>query len=519
MEGNDPPENEGLRLPPECGLEPLSSNFELRENSRVSEQLTFYDTWEWSLWFQRLFLFSGQNKIHLAESEQGWPGTALVIADVQRSFPRFAREFVDPGLRRELSTITGLRALGRIASLRVVRRKFDLLNEQEKVVCRLDLTEISPEKDEPFYRFVALQPLRGYHAEAKTARDLLEAHGATPMVHGPLAALFEHEGRTPREYTLKPVFNIRHDTRAREALRKIVRRMLEIAVSNENGILQDIDTEFLHDYRICIRKIRSVMSLVKGVFPQERTQSLKRKLSTLTNATNRLRDLDVYLLARNEYTHLLPEALRTGLEAMFRDFAQERKRALKKMRVHLTSPAYRNQIEELDRFFTSPDALPASPASELPIGPLIAHRICKRYRTIRRLQKTLTPETPDKVVHQLRISCKKLRYLLEFFGELFPSAETAQIVKQLRRLQNRLGLFNDYSVQQQALLQYWNGQHSKNGRRERTDLLSLSLGGLIAVLHQKQQIQRKRIHNALDAFCSKEVKKLFQQAFKVDSIP
>ncbi len=62
---------------------------------------------------------------------------------------------------------------------------------------------------------------------------------------------------------------------------------------------------------------------------------------------------------------------------------------------------------------------------------------------------------PDEAVHQVRIQCKKLRYLVEFFSELLPAEETEHIEKQLRRLQNTLGLFNDYSVQQRSLLSYW----------------------------------------------------------------
>ncbi len=516
MEKKRTPESEALRLPEGGGLESLSSTFEVRENASESDQFIFYDTWEWNLWFKRLFLFARRDKIYLAESEQGWPGAVQIIAHTQRPFPRFAQAFADPPLRETLSKITELRALSVVAKLRMVRRNFDLLNEIRKVVCRLELTEISEKEREPFYRFIVLRPLRGYNVEAKNARELLEAAGATPMVNGPVATLFEQEGRSPRPYTLKPVFNLRPDTPAREAVRIIVHRMLEIGVSNEQGIIEDIDTEFLHDYRICIRKIRSVLSLIKGVYPQEQTDSLKRTLATLGSVTNRLRDLDVYLLARDEYTRMLPEALRPGLESLFRDFAQERKRTLKKVRVHLNSPGYRSQIEELDRFFTAPDALPESPTSNQNIGPLVARRIRKRYRTIRRLGKTLTPTTPDAVVHQLRISCKKLRYLLEFFGELFPAEETAQIVKQLRRLQNRLGRFNDLSVQQQVLLKYRKQQRPENGPRERSDSLSLSLGGLVAVLYQEQQIQRKRIHDALDAFCSRPVKKLFRHVFKAE---
>ena len=41
--------------------------------------------------------------------------------------------------------------------------------------------------------------------------------------------------------------------------------------------------------------------------------------------------------------------------------------------------------------------------------------IWKRYRKVCKLARSITPDTPDEIVHDLRIDCKKLRYLMEFF--------------------------------------------------------------------------------------------------------
>ena len=86
-------------------------------------------------------------------------------------------------------------------------------------------------------------------------------------------------------------------------------------------------------------------------------------------------------------------------------------------------------------------------------------------------------DTPDEALHKVRIHCKKLRYLIEFFSELLPEGETEQIEKQLRRLQTCLGLFNDCSVQQRALLDYWERKRKETGNHEE---LALSIGGLVA---------------------------------------
>jgi CHAD domain-containing protein len=127
-----------------------------------------------------------------------------------------------------------------------------------------------------------------------------------------------------------------------------------------------------------------------------------------------------------------------------------------------------------------------------------------------KIERSLGADTPDEAVHQVRIQCKKLRYLIEFFGELLPSDETDHIEKQLRRLQTSLGLFNDYSVQQRTLLDYWEQKRKTGGNHEG---LALSLGGLIALLNEGQQTERKRFHDTLDDFCAPQVARAVKAAY------
>jgi CHAD domain-containing protein len=105
-------------------------------------------------------------------------------------------------------------------------------------------------------------------------------------------------------------------------------------------------------------------------------------------------------------------------------------------------------------------------------------------------------------LHTVRIHCKKLRYLIEFFSELLPKGETEQVEKQLRRLQTCLGVFNDCSVQQQALLNYWERKREATGNHEG---LALSIGGLVALLNHGQQAERERFHQTLNDFCSPQI--------------
>ncbi|MCJ7680591.1 MAG: CHAD domain-containing protein, partial [Candidatus Aminicenantes bacterium] len=70
---------------------------------------------------------------------------------------------------------------------------------------------------------------------------------------------------------------------------------------NENGILEDIDPEYLHKFRVSVRRTRSALTQIKKVFPPAQTKKWKKKFDKLGRASNRLRDLDVFLSKKEEY--------------------------------------------------------------------------------------------------------------------------------------------------------------------------------------------------------------------------
>jgi CHAD domain-containing protein len=485
-----------------AALEPA---FGVQLGGPTSAKATFYDTFEWGLWFGDRLLYQSNGALRLCERDHDWIGNVRQALPMPaRRVPRFEWELPEGTLRGELEPLIGLRGLTRVARLSIREQPVELLNETQKTVFRFDLTSFFADRDsrEPFYRLCHFRPLLGYDSEARRAIEILRTVGATDMGEGPLAMLFRERGRIPRRYTLRPTFDLRPDLSARETARRIIHRILAIARENEAGIIDDIDTEFLHDYRICVRKIRSVLSLIKGIYPEEKTTELRAAFAGFCDVTNRLRDLDVYLLARDEYTDMLSSAIRPGLEPMYRDFTRERRRTLRKVVAHLRSASYRAMIEAAEDFFSAPSRLPETEVSQSPVGPLVARRIQKSYKRIVKIERSLGEDTPDEAVHQVRIQCKKLRYLVEFFSELLPASETEHIEKQLRRLQNTLGLFNDYSVQQRALLNYWEGKRKEPGNHEE---LALALGGLVALLNQNQQTARDRFHKTLDEFCAPQI--------------
>ena len=478
-----------------------------REEVRV---LTFWDSFEWGLWFGGYLLVSCGDTWSLLTREEGWPGSELCREEGGRR--RFWQEFETPAMRERLEVLLGLRGLAPVAEGTFRRRLDELRNVAGTIVCRVAWEAVCPGKrgGEELHRSCRVIPLLGFEPEAARVVAELVGAGASRTGEGPLTTLLRQAGRFPREYTLRPTLGLTAQTPAREAVGRIVRAILALAAENLPGILADLDTEFLHDYRICLRKIRALLSLLKGVYPPEEAGRIRAVLGDLARETNRLRDLDVYLLAREEYSSLLPPELRPALDDMIAEYVAERNGELRRV-IEALGPSPREGLFRGIEQYVAPETVHVpSPAADLAVWPLAFRRIWKRFRKIRRIARKIGPETPDEAIHRLRIECKKLRYLMEFFAELIPPEEGGRLVKLLKRLQGRLGEFNDASVQQTSLLAY--GKRTRAGG----DILQ-ALGGVVALLSRRQEQSRGLIHQALDEFCSDATAASFKELFKISS--
>jgi len=498
-------------LPPTLTPTCLSADWQVVEQRRTVTSCTFYDTFEWGLWFSGHLLYNDGNGYLLQAFSNGWPET--IECTEQGGGKRFWYEFSSKPMRRRLRTYLGLRGLAAVAAGAFVTQYCDLRNESGKIVCRIEWSCVAdePGKDACFTSCKVL-PLRGYEEEALQVASRLAELGTTPSGPGPVSLLLQRSGHTPRVYTLKPAFALSFETPAREAVGRIIATILTIAESNRAGIMADLDTEFLHDYRICLRKARSLLGLVKNVYPAGETERFRNQLGELARATNRLRDLDVYALTYYDHLENLPTPLHKGLARIFSRFSAERKREQRRISTHLQDHAGSSPLNDIIAEISNVSGHADSAAAFQQIGPLVFKGILKRYRKIKAIAETITPETSDETLHQLRIACKKLRYLMEFFNELFPPDESQLLQRQLRRLQGALGDFNDSSVQQEFLLGWWHKHQAA------TDS-SLAMGGLLTLLHQRRKESRQQIDKMLKEFTDSSTAATFKRIFKLHVAP
>ena len=355
-----------------------------------------------------------------------------------------------------------------------------------------------------------VESLKGYGRQYNFFLSQLTSHQLVVLSDSVYDHLIKNLAITPNEYSSRLTLEFLPDETALVCLRRILITLIPIIKANEQGILDDIDTEFLHDLRVAFRKTRSALSLIKKVLPDTLVNTYKVKFRNLVKQTNFLRDLDVYLMQENYYRSLLPEELRPSLDPFFQKLQNLRKIELERVIKLIRSQTYKKVMadweKELQQDFSS-QILP--PKALLPVLPLVRKLIFKRYSKVIKLGTDIDLKTKDEQLHRIRIECKKIRYLINFFESLFDEETITLILKKLKRFQNKLGEFNDYSVQIDQLNQFL----TEFSKEDKSGKITAALGGLITILHVKKDQLKANIKDDFNKFATGKNRAMFAQLF------
>ena len=96
--------------------------------------------------------------------------------------------------------------------------------------------------------------------------------------------------------TVTQRFGMRPDQAADFAVADALLGYLAEMDATVDGIVDDIDTEYLHDFRVAVRRTRSVLKMLGDVLPPGLAERVAPEFRWLGDITTPTRDLDVYLL-------------------------------------------------------------------------------------------------------------------------------------------------------------------------------------------------------------------------------
>ena len=237
-----------------------------------------------------------------------------------------------------------------------------------------------------------------------------------------------------------------------EAFKAIIGNCLGHLHSNEAGMLEGYDIEYLHQVRVALRRQRSALSIFSKAFSKAAFTPVSQELKWLAGKFGPARDWDVFVTetlatachAFSVHPGML--ALQEKCEKLRRDHNDDARNTLDAERyteVMLKLGAWLNAESWLAQPVAPDDLVGAG--SEMSVKEFSRTLLLRRHRQLKKYERKLAKLTVPEL-HALRIVAKKQRYAAEFFAEVYPPKETKRYIQSLSTLQDILGAMNDTSI-------------------------------------------------------------------------
>jgi len=215
-------------------------------------------------------------------------------------------------------------------------------------------------------------------------------------------------------------------------------------------LLSNNDDESLHQLRIAARKSIVLMDEFRSVSKSDQLHLHRKTLKKMIDISNHKRDLDVM---RDHFSSLDKVHESVALEELNESLKKMQVQADREWFLYLQSVEYSKGLESWKIYLEEDFKNDTSPKGEREIRSLSKNVIYKRFSVIKKEIMFLDKKKRKKMkeLHALRISYKKLRYLLETFSPLYKKHKIKALLKQMKKIQNLLGYVHDGYQQKEIL--------------------------------------------------------------------
>ncbi|KWU24951.1 CHAD domain-containing protein [Burkholderia cenocepacia] len=214
-------------------------------------------------------------------------------------------------------------------------------------------------------------------------------------------------------------------------------------LGNECGVLDRDDPEFVHQMRVALRRLRTLMRFFPRFTDRQWKDTLGVDLRWLAKLLGTVRDWDVFA------TESLPALIAADGGGSDWDGTLDAARAQSMAaRVELRQALHSARYARLTLGWLEWLSALVLPAADGDDAPSLRRHATKRVRRLfGHLYGSPSLTSLDTAArHQVRIDAKRLRYALEFFASLASRRTRTETVKTLARVQSVLGEANDAMV-------------------------------------------------------------------------
>jgi inorganic triphosphatase YgiF len=274
---------------------------------------------------------------------------------------------------------------------------------------------------------------------ARRADLCLLPYGDSKAARGYQLAL----GRAASPRNAGPVPVIAAAQSAASAARLLLAHDMVPLLANALDLQTDADPEFVHQARVCLRRMRANLDVLDVALPA----ALERGLHLWGNRLGAVRDWDVFC------AQLLPRLLEehgagdpTAWARLAAAATRHRDAALLRLRGQLDGPAFAELALCLLQW-TSESAPTRAGAKgpDRPVGEVAGTELRKRLRRVARAGLGLSRCSPQRQ-HRIRLQAKTVRYAIDALASVLPSKLRGAGRRALARFQDAAGRAQDALV-------------------------------------------------------------------------
>jgi len=283
-----------------------------------------------------------------------------------------------------------------------------------------------------------------------------------------------------------------------EAVSLLIREQQAAAAVTLERMKDRRDVEALHDFRVAVRRMRSVLRAYRRWLGAAAGRKLRRRLGDLAAATNAGRDAEVQLAWLEGQRSTLLRGERSGLNWLVRRRNAARRDGYESARRH-----GREDFDELTARISERlnDGPGPGPILREVFGPLLREHVA----AVETSMAAVRGSADQSAVHKTRIACKRLRYLLEPLRA--ESAAAKEMIRSLKVLQEVLGDLHDMHVLDADLARDLDEVATEKARR----LRDLAVAGDLKALARERRRDERFGLATLDARAQARRDELFAE--------
>ena len=221
--------------------------------------------------------------------------------------------------------------------------------------------------------------------------------------------------------------------------------------------------EALHDFRVALRRCRSVVRAYRPWLGKAAGRRIRRSLRRLMRQTNRSRDAEVQIVWLEGARPALRRGERAGLNYLLARLRRRRRAG------QAAAAALRGRFERLDAALRA--RLQRTAPADLTFGRALGERLQEYADDVSARLAAASGAANGEALHDARLAVKRLRYLVEPAVDALPGGAAA--AKALKAMQDLLGEVNDARVLAAAV----DGELTRVSAEQTARLRRLALAG------------------------------------------